>query len=184
MGKHFLAKRLQYSCSFVSRYKRRECSLCPSCKQCRLTCTAALHEHLPWGTARAACAQGQHKATISLALQLVLARRGLAKACVRYGKRQCVCCISKHLTPWWPTTTGSTDCGTLSTASPGAMSTWSSLPQELALLMSRHMSTADMLQARAACRDWRSAFKQAPAALVPLTLDAELLDSFPGATGP
>ena len=63
------------------------------------------------------------------------------------------------------------------------LSTWSSLPQELALLVSQHMSTADMLQARAACTHWRSAFKQAPAALVPLTLDAELLESFPGATG-
>lgn len=56
------------------------------------------------------------------------------------------------------------------------------MPPELALLVSQHMSTADMLQARAACTDWRSAFQQVPAALVPLTMDAELLDSFPGAT--
>ena len=63
------------------------------------------------------------------------------------------------------------------------MSAWSSLPQELALLVSQHMSTADMLHARAACTDWRTAFKHAPAVLAPLSLDAELLHSFPGATG-
>ena len=62
------------------------------------------------------------------------------------------------------------------------MASWAGLPQDLALLVSQQLGTGDILQARAACRDWQAAFQHAALQLAPLTLDSQLLATFPAAT--